>query len=474
MLEIDFREITANADLEKLLQLFVENREHIYDLLLERLREQGSTPYIRFVADHPEGQERTRRYLDAFEQALGGRVKVFFDDQKRIGYKRALQGYRLEDVFTHKIIFKKVILESINTYNANQQDNEGLININDIIFIDLLLDYSNYLLAYSFLQTRDEIISRRKNQIQQLHRYATKIVSIFEEEELRACAKQGVIDIFGLHASFSLPSAEKGDHNTREQEELTGYKNPFKLVKNIGREVTYSDRTLAIDANDKTIRLDEKTNQDCFKAIYIPLHRGSLDMIVPFFIHDQGRIFKLDKPDRNLLYQFSYFTGAVLSNCLMVSQLAQKQQELRKLAGKLISIKEEENKRIAAEIHDTITQALTAIGYKALLCQELAEKDFSRLNDELDCLVDNINDALRQSRYMMSNLRPRILDDLGILATFKKVVTDFEKDYKFELNLDKDRKQEFSTEKLVNGRYKLKIDWEDGEKAYFQEIEVNL
>lgn len=53
-------------------------------------------------------------------------------------------------------------------------------------------------------------------------------------------------------------------------------------------------------------------------------------------------------------------------------------------------------------------------------------------------------------------------------------ITDFEKDYTFELKLDKDRKQKFSTEKLVNGRYKLKIDWEDGEKTYFQEIDLNL
>ena len=113
MFEMDFIKIAERADLEKLLQLFVEQKGRIYDLLLEKLREKGPTPYINFVTDQPEGQERTRRYLDVFEEALRGEMEVFFKDQTEIGYKRALQGYGLNDVFTHKIIFKEVLSECL-------------------------------------------------------------------------------------------------------------------------------------------------------------------------------------------------------------------------------------------------------------------------------------------------------------------------------------------------------------------------
>ena len=53
-------------------------------------------------------------------------------------------------------------------------------------------------------------------------------------------------------------------------------------------------------------------------------------------------------------------------------------------------------------------------------------------------------------------------------------VTDFEKDNKFEVKLNNDRKQEFSIRGYAAGRYILKIDWKDDKKGYFQEIDLNL
>ncbi len=130
----------------------------------------------------------------------------------------------------------------------------------------------------------------------------------------------------------------------------------------------------------------------------------------------------------------------------MFSELAYKQEELHKLTGRLISIQEEERKKIAADIHDTVTQALTAIGYKALLCQELMEKDPSRLDDELNRLVLNINEALKQSRQMISNLRPKILDDLGIVAVFQRTLTDFQADTSLKMSFMAPKGLDISTE----------------------------
>ena len=53
-------------------------------------------------------------------------------------------------------------------------------------------------------------------------------------------------------------------------------------------------------------------------------------------------------------------------------------------------------------------------------------------------------------------------------------VADFQKDQKIELKLNKEGKQELLTNSFVSGRYILKIDWEDDEKAYYQEIDLNL
>ena len=53
-------------------------------------------------------------------------------------------------------------------------------------------------------------------------------------------------------------------------------------------------------------------------------------------------------------------------------------------------------------------------------------------------------------------------------------VANFEKDKKFDLKVDDDGKQRFPTENLIHGRYILKIDWGDGEKDYYQEIDLNI
>ena len=434
MLKIDSQEIIENADLGKLSQFFAERKERIYDLIREGLKKELSTPYIHHILNHPKGQRRSRRFLNAFEEALGGRVDVLFNDQQQIGYKRAVEGYNLEDVLTYKMVFREAIWHFIGIYNTEQEIDQNLINFNDIRFIEHLIGYTNYLLSYPFLKTRDEIINRRRNQLHQLHSYAANVVSIFQEEELRASANQAIYDIFGLHGSFLIPYAGKKDLDIENQKRLIGLQISLDFVEIIALEVARCNMAMAVDDNNNRILFHEDMEQNSFKIICIPIHRRNFYLTGLFFIHNQGRVFRFEKFDKNLLYQFSYFTEAVLSNYMMFSELAEKKEELHKLAGQLISIQEDERKRIAAEIHDTITQALTAIGYKALLCQELIDKDPSRLNDELNRLVHDINGALKQSRQMISNLRPKILDDLGIVTAIKRVLTDFQEDTNIRVN----------------------------------------
>jgi two-component system sensor histidine kinase DegS len=116
----------------------------------------------------------------------------------------------------------------------------------------------------------------------------------------------------------------------------------------------------------------------------------------------------------------------------MVSEIAEKKEDLRNLTTRLISVQEEERKKIAADIHDVLTQALTGIGYKALYCMEIVGQDVERLYKELELLTETINDALRQSRQIISNLRPHILDDIGIIAAFRKLIGDFGKKFGIE------------------------------------------
>jgi signal transduction histidine kinase len=436
MLKLDSQEIIADADVEKLSRFFMEHKGHIYELIRERLKREPPTLYKYFISDHPSGQRRSQAFLKAFQEALNGKVDVLFEDQRQIGYKRAVEGYELKDVFAYKMAFTEVMWFLINEYNAHQTSGRDSITFDDMKVITHLIGYSNFLLSDSFLKTRDEIIHRRRNQLQELHRYAAKAISIFQEEELRACANQGIFDIFGLDGSFMVPYVRNDDKDGWREGKLIGVQPSPEFVEKTAFKVIHSNTAMAIDVNGDTIPFNEDVKQDSFKVICIPINTSNSDVTGLFFIHDQGRIFNFQRFDKDLLYQFAYLTGAVLSNSLMICELARKKEELHKLTGRLISVQEEEKKRIGADIHDTITQALTAIGYKALLCQALINKDLPRLEEELNRLVNDINGALRKSRSIISELRPKILDDIGIVAGFRRAIASFKEDPGMSVDLN--------------------------------------
>jgi signal transduction histidine kinase len=48
-------------------------------------------------------------------------------------------------------------------------------------------------------------------------------------------------------------------------------------------------------------------------------------------------------------------------------------------------------------------------------------------------LTETINDALRQSRQIIGNLRPHLLDDIGVLPAFRKLIGDFGKKFNIDV-----------------------------------------
>jgi signal transduction histidine kinase len=115
--------------------------------------------------------------------------------------------------------------------------------------------------------------------------------------------------------------------------------------------------------------------------------------------------------------------GRLLNNILAWQR---SHDQLRALAGRLQAVREEERSRVAREIHDELGQALTAIkiDFASLLrdvpeVQRLAGarvKSISKLLDQ----------AIRSVRRIGTELRPGILDDLGLVAAVEWAAEDFQ------------------------------------------------
>lgn len=90
----------------------------------------------------------------------------------------------------------------------------------------------------------------------------------------------------------------------------------------------------------------------------------------------------------------------------------------------IIEAQEDERLRISRQIHDGPTQALTNLILRAEICERLMDRDVDEARTELSSLRGMINQSLQETRRMIFDLRPMILDDLGLLPTLRRYMTE--------------------------------------------------
>jgi PAS domain S-box-containing protein len=106
-------------------------------------------------------------------------------------------------------------------------------------------------------------------------------------------------------------------------------------------------------------------------------------------------------------------------------ELQRQQQELRELSARVLEAREEEKARLARELHDELGQLLTALKMDlSWLRERLAAADTARKADEMNALLDK---TVMATRRISADLRPLMLDDLGLADAAAWLVEDFAK-----------------------------------------------
>jgi PAS domain S-box-containing protein len=107
-------------------------------------------------------------------------------------------------------------------------------------------------------------------------------------------------------------------------------------------------------------------------------------------------------------------------------QLRASLDQLRALAARLQSVREEERTSIAREIHDELGQACTAIKMDLALIARKATKRQTRLRAKANSATQLVDGMIVTLRRIASDLRPRTLDDLGLTAALEWQAQEFE------------------------------------------------
>ena len=104
--------------------------------------------------------------------------------------------------------------------------------------------------------------------------------------------------------------------------------------------------------------------------------------------------------------------------------LATSRQELRDLAARLLTVQEEERRRISRDLHDDINQRLAMLVVQAESLEGNLPPSAVACSKELRSIQDRLTELSDDVRHLAYQFHPSILDDLGLPVALQRLVDD--------------------------------------------------
>jgi two-component system, NarL family, sensor kinase len=117
----------------------------------------------------------------------------------------------------------------------------------------------------------------------------------------------------------------------------------------------------------------------------------------------------------------------VFATCIWIT-LHERRLADRKLAAltqRVIDAQEEERARLARELHDGISQSLIGVRYSIDLASRKVESRSDDASTAIARGAEELNRAIKEVRRLSHELRPRLLDDLGLTPAIKSLAENF-------------------------------------------------
>ncbi len=126
---------------------------------------------------------------------------------------------------------------------------------------------------------------------------------------------------------------------------------------------------------------------------------------------------------------------AVIETLEDITERKRMEENLRFYVQQITKAQEEERLRIARELHDSTAQTLIALLHQLEnLLREKAKLPVGEAK-ELWAFHEQIKGLLQEVRYLSRDLRPSILDDIGLLATLRWMIRELKTEYGIEASL---------------------------------------
>ena len=135
--------------------------------------------------------------------------------------------------------------------------------------------------------------------------------------------------------------------------------------------------------------------------------------------------------------------GKVFSVILRdVTERVKARRDLARFATEASAIREQEKSRVARELHDELAQSLTALKMDAIWVRDHLARDPAAAAGKLAGMLEMLDSSVAATRRIAADLRPLVLDDLGLVPAIEWLVQSFTQRHGVPCTLDIDESLE--------------------------------
>lgn len=334
-----------------------------------------------------------------------------------------------ENIALHLSIF----IEKSRLHNASQKFNVELEQLIDARTAELQE-------AVAQLKQSDELL-------QTLFRVSNKLNATLDMDLILDELAQEAIKMVDGESGFAGLRTPEGMtvHKYYQGGEVIPFEHTWAIGEGIpGWVLKYKVPYGTSDAvNDPLIRHELEINANIRSVICTPILDTTGEVIGYFDIRNKrgGEGFTIN--DQEMLLTLAPVASIAIQNALTYQQritalaeLKSSANQLQELAASLESTREEERTQIARELHDQLGQSLTAMKFDLAWLTEQLEKKDNELAQKAKDIIAQMNTMIKTVRRITTDLRPGMLDDLGLVASIEWQAHDFEKRTGIECSIE--------------------------------------
>lgn len=150
--------------------------------------------------------------------------------------------------------------------------------------------------------------------------------------------------------------------------------------------------------------------------------------------------------------------GAIGVTTIILASLQLSEQrladaKLKKLTARIVDIQEDERKRVSRELHDSISQLLVSAKYGIENALGHTRKG-SKIIRPIEKSITALGEAISEVRRISMDLRPSVLDDIGLAAAIKGLGAEFSAHSNFNVIVDADPIQDLLIDEAKTALYR--------------------